>query len=141
MRYIMIKTLMISVIRCEREKCQLPDCHCGGDEIPSNLTRSRTPQLVMLTFDDSLNDLNRKLYESIFQVTRDLFMFILKRHHLMFVYFSLQSGGILTAVQSLPLSMLVMSGLTTATCRMFTGEGSWDTKDIMMGTKVAVTRY
>jgi len=56
--------------RCDPEKCRLPDCRCGGPETPGNLTGRRTPQLVILTFDDSLNDLNKKLYESIFHPIR-----------------------------------------------------------------------
>ena len=63
--------------RCDPEKCRLPDCHCGGPDTPGNLTGRRTPQLVILTFDDSLNDLNKKLYESIFHPIRrlDLLLF------------------------------------------------------------------
>ena len=56
--------------RCDRKKCQLPDCHCGGKEVPLNISARRLPQLVILTFDDSLNDLNKKLYESIFHPIR-----------------------------------------------------------------------
>ena len=56
--------------KCARQHCALPDCHCGGPEVPGNLTRAKTPQLVILTFDDSLNDLNKKLYESIFHPIR-----------------------------------------------------------------------
>ena len=59
-----------SAQRCNRQHCQLPDCHCGGTQIPGNLSASKTPQLVVLTFDDSLNDLNKKLYESIFHPIR-----------------------------------------------------------------------
>ena len=35
-----------------------------------NISSVKTPQLVILTFDDSLNDLNKKLYESIFHPIR-----------------------------------------------------------------------
>ena len=59
-----------SATRCDKRHCQLPDCHCGGPDLPGNLTSRDTPQLVILTFDDSLNDLNRKLYESIFHPIR-----------------------------------------------------------------------
>ena len=32
--------------KCARQHCALPDCHCGGPEVPGNLTRAKTPQLV-----------------------------------------------------------------------------------------------
>ena len=67
--------------RCDPEKCRLPDCRCGGPETPGNLTGRRTPQLVILTFDDSLNDLNKKLYESIFHPIRRLDFFLLVKIH------------------------------------------------------------
>jgi len=56
--------------KCDPAKCQLPDCMCGGTEMPGNLTASRTPQLVVLTFDDSVNDLNKRLYQDIFHPSR-----------------------------------------------------------------------
>ena len=59
-----------SASKCNKRTCRLPDCHCGGPEVPGNLSSRNTPQLVMLTFDDSLNDLNKKLYESIFHPIR-----------------------------------------------------------------------
>jgi len=59
-----------SAKRCNKQHCHLPDCHCGGSDIPGNISSVKTPQLVILTFDDSLNDLNKKLYESIFHPIR-----------------------------------------------------------------------
>jgi len=56
--------------RCDKSSCLLPDCKCGGQEIPGNLTREKMPQLVVLTFDDSVNDLNQRLYQSIFHPIR-----------------------------------------------------------------------
>ena len=34
------------------------------------MSAKRLPQLVILTFDDSINDLNQRLYESIFHPVR-----------------------------------------------------------------------
>jgi len=56
--------------RCDKSSCLLPDCRCGGQDIPGNLTREQMPQLVVLTFDDSVNDLNQRLYQSIFHPIR-----------------------------------------------------------------------
>ena len=56
--------------KCKPDKCQLPDCMCGGTQMPGNMSASRTPQLVVLTFDDSVNDLNKRLYQDIFHPSR-----------------------------------------------------------------------
>jgi len=56
--------------RCSESSCLLPDCRCGSADIPGNLTREQIPQLVILTFDDSINDLNQRLYQSIFHPIR-----------------------------------------------------------------------
>ena len=67
--------------RCDRKACLLPGCHCGGPDTPRNISARRLPQLVILTFDDSLNDLNKKLYESIFHPIRRLVHFDVQLHH------------------------------------------------------------
>lgn len=59
-----------SATRCLPSLCELPDCRCGSSNIPGNISAKNTPQLVVLTFDDSVNDLNKKLYKDIFHPTR-----------------------------------------------------------------------
>jgi len=56
--------------KCNHEKCKLPECHCGGPQIPGNISAKQMPQLVVLTFDDSINDLNQRLYTSMFHPIR-----------------------------------------------------------------------
>jgi hypothetical protein len=56
--------------KCRRETCLIPDCNCGGKEIPGGLSPDRVPQLVLLTFDDSVNDLNKDLYRDLFEKGR-----------------------------------------------------------------------
>ena len=58
---------------CNERRCRLPDCMCGRstlDDFTSGGTqkdkKKKLPQLVVLTFDDSVNDLNRVLYEELF---------------------------------------------------------------------------
>jgi len=55
---------------CDPRFCKLPDCRCGGTKPPGNFSAKRTPQLVVLTFDDSVNDLNKRLYKDIFHPSR-----------------------------------------------------------------------
>ena len=55
-----------SASKCDKTKCQLPDCRCGGPQIPANISAKQMPQMVVLTFDDSINDLNQRLYTSMF---------------------------------------------------------------------------
>lgn len=46
--------------------CQLPSCSCGLS-IPGGISPDQTPQFVLLTFDDAVNDLNNDFYSRLFQ--------------------------------------------------------------------------
>ena len=52
---------------CSASKCRLPNCNCASSNIPGGLSPSEIPQLVMITFDDSVNDLNWDIYREIFE--------------------------------------------------------------------------
>ncbi|KAL9928645.1 chitin deacetylase-like 5 [Glossina fuscipes fuscipes] len=52
--------------KCRKDVCLLPDCFCGGKEIPGNLNVSEVPQIVLITFDDAVSTLNINLYEELF---------------------------------------------------------------------------
>ncbi|XP_018569336.1 uncharacterized protein LOC108909440 isoform X6 [Anoplophora glabripennis] len=56
--------------KCRKDVCLLPDCSCGGKEIPGDLPVEQVPQIVLLTFDDSVNDLNKGLYMDLFEKGR-----------------------------------------------------------------------
>ncbi|XP_055837088.1 uncharacterized protein LOC129905597 isoform X3 [Episyrphus balteatus] len=56
--------------KCRKDVCLLPDCYCGGKEIPADLPVESIPQIVLLTFDDSVNDLNKQLYTDLFEKGR-----------------------------------------------------------------------
>nr|CAD7199578.1 unnamed protein product [Timema douglasi] len=56
--------------KCRKDVCLLPDCYCGGKEIPGGLAAEEIPQLVLLTFDDAVNDLNKVLYSDLFEKSR-----------------------------------------------------------------------
>jgi peptidoglycan/xylan/chitin deacetylase (PgdA/CDA1 family) len=53
--------------KCRKDVCLLPDCYCGGKDIPGDLPIEQVPQIVLLTFDDSVNDLNKQLYSDLFE--------------------------------------------------------------------------
>ncbi|XP_011871916.1 PREDICTED: uncharacterized protein LOC105564270 isoform X2 [Vollenhovia emeryi] len=53
--------------KCRRDVCLLPDCSCGGSDIPGGIPVEQTPQIVLLTFDDAVNDLNRPSYSELFE--------------------------------------------------------------------------
>jgi len=62
-------TLLVSGQRastCDKRLCQLPNCYCGGSEIPGNLTKEEIPQLVLLTWDDAVNGLNKEFFAKLF---------------------------------------------------------------------------
>ncbi|XP_012275214.1 uncharacterized protein LOC105696933 isoform X1 [Orussus abietinus] len=56
--------------KCRKDVCLLPDCNCGGSDIPGGVTAEETPQIVLLTFDDAVNDLNKELYTDLFEKGR-----------------------------------------------------------------------
>ncbi|KAF2884032.1 hypothetical protein ILUMI_22150 [Ignelater luminosus] len=56
--------------KCRKDVCLLPDCSCGGKEIPGDLPVDQVPQMVLLTYDDSVNDLNKGLYHDLFEKGR-----------------------------------------------------------------------
>lgn len=52
--------------KCDNRICQLPDCKCGDTLTPAGLDPKVIPQVVLLTFDDAVNDLNWEIYEELF---------------------------------------------------------------------------
>jgi hypothetical protein len=49
-------------LKCDVKRCELPACRCGGTGLPGGgAQRNSTPQLVILTFDDAVNDLSKRL--------------------------------------------------------------------------------
>ncbi|RVE45208.1 hypothetical protein evm_010149 [Chilo suppressalis] len=56
--------------KCRKDVCLLPDCYCGGRDIPGDMPVETVPQIVLLTFDDSVNDLNKGLYADLFEKGR-----------------------------------------------------------------------
>jgi len=53
---------------CNKADCQLPNCFCVNNaaETPGNLNPKDIPQMIMITFDDAVNNNNMDLYEHIF---------------------------------------------------------------------------
>nr|XP_027205619.1 uncharacterized protein LOC113799218 isoform X1 [Dermatophagoides pteronyssinus] len=54
-----------NAIKCSEQLCKLPDCFCGGTEIPGELSVKDVPQLVLISFDDAVNDINWHIYEEL----------------------------------------------------------------------------
>jgi len=53
---------------CDPTQCSLPNCFCSvsGQEIPGGFEPKRVPQMIMLTFDDAINNNNFEIYEQLF---------------------------------------------------------------------------
>ncbi|XP_050296707.1 chitin deacetylase 1 [Anthonomus grandis grandis] len=53
---------------CDLNLCQLPNCYCStnGVQVPGNLPLVNVPQMVIITFDDSINNDNIDLYRKLF---------------------------------------------------------------------------
>lgn len=58
--------------RCDFKNCTLPDCFCSVDatRIPGDLRPEETPQMVILTFDDAVNNENWEIYQKVFAANR-----------------------------------------------------------------------
>ncbi|XP_015919228.2 myb-like protein U isoform X2 [Parasteatoda tepidariorum] len=52
--------------KCNSRHCFLPDCRCASIDIPAKIPAREVPQIVLITFDDAVNDLNYELYGEIF---------------------------------------------------------------------------
>nr|CAI5846300.1 unnamed protein product [Callosobruchus analis] len=39
--------------KCRKDVCLLPDCSCGGRDIPGDIPVEETPQMILMTFDDA----------------------------------------------------------------------------------------
>ncbi|XP_034666362.1 uncharacterized protein LOC117900202 isoform X6 [Drosophila subobscura] len=52
--------------KCRKDVCLLPDCYCGGRDIPGGLNVTQTPQIVLITFDDAINPINIDIYAELF---------------------------------------------------------------------------
>jgi len=52
---------------CDPNECRLPNCFCSvsGREIPGGLDPDRTPQMIMITFDDALNNNNFEVLDQL----------------------------------------------------------------------------
>lgn len=62
---------LVAAEKCNSRNCVLPDCHCAGADIPGGMQAKDTPQIVLITFDDAVNDLNYELYAEIFDDRRN----------------------------------------------------------------------
>ncbi|KZS21112.1 Uncharacterized protein APZ42_012228 [Daphnia magna] len=57
---------------CDPAVCLLPDCFCSetGTEVPGKLDSKQVPQMIMVTFDDAINNNNVELYRDMFNGVR-----------------------------------------------------------------------
>jgi len=44
------------IIPCTPANCQLPDCYCASKNIPGGLSKADTPQFILFTLDDSIEE-------------------------------------------------------------------------------------
>jgi len=60
-----------SAARCDPSYCRLPNCYCGGTDVPGGYSREDIPQFVLLTFDDAVNSLNQQFFKELFNNRRN----------------------------------------------------------------------
>ncbi|XP_077497190.1 chitin deacetylase 7-like isoform X1 [Amblyomma americanum] len=57
---------VVRCAECDPSRCRLEDnCLCVSTKPPGNLTVAETPQFVMITFDDAVNDQNMDFYREL----------------------------------------------------------------------------
>lgn len=56
--------------KCPKDKCKLPACRCPGPDIPGGLPVKKVPQMIMLTFDDEVNEENFQFFSKLFTKDR-----------------------------------------------------------------------
>lgn len=57
---------------CDRQKCLPPNCRCSDDrKPPGGLATERTPQIIIVTFDDDLEKRYFDLYNELFDEVRN----------------------------------------------------------------------
>ena len=54
---------------CHPSRCRLPNCLCAGKSIPGAISPMDTPQMVVFTFDDAVNEETTKYFEELFNAT------------------------------------------------------------------------
>lgn len=52
------------------QNCHLPDCYCTGHNGPMQIRTKETPQIVMISFDDAVNEQNMPFYQKLFSKKR-----------------------------------------------------------------------
>ena len=52
---------------CKASKCKLPNCLCPGRDIPGGLSKGDTPQIVLISFDDAINEQNMHFYKELYE--------------------------------------------------------------------------
>ena len=55
---------------CTPEACRLPDCTCPSTDPPGNFSRSELPQIVTISFDDSVTAPKAQAYRRLFTADR-----------------------------------------------------------------------
>ncbi|XP_013402344.1 uncharacterized protein LOC106167975 [Lingula anatina] len=51
---------------CDPSECHIPKCHCPSSSPPGNIEPSKTPQVILITFDDAVHSVNIDYFRAIF---------------------------------------------------------------------------
>lgn len=52
-------------VLCNPATCKLPACHCASDAIPGGLSKEETPQMILFTMDDAVQNSNFQIYKDL----------------------------------------------------------------------------
>ena len=57
---------MLADLKCDLAKCTLPNCRCQSSQTPGGLPTSQVPQMVLISFDGAVNQINHEFFTEVF---------------------------------------------------------------------------
>ena len=55
---------------CSSDTCHAPACRCGSSDIPNQLDPEETPQMIVVTFENAINEWSYSVYDNILREER-----------------------------------------------------------------------
>lgn len=68
--FLCLNNVYLSLGSCDPKTCKLPDCQCPTFQPPNGFSVKETPQIVLLSFDDAVNEKNFDYYQTLLKRNR-----------------------------------------------------------------------
>ena len=57
--------ILFSAKKCKTKKCLPPKCRCASPDIPGDLPRNSTPQIIVMAMNDPINEKSVPVFNSL----------------------------------------------------------------------------